>query len=130
MAKQRPIPAISPNLPRLTLLAELLETALPQATTFDLGLYYHKNSCETICCALGLAAAQPSFQAQGFTFTPTSIPLYQGQIGLHAAAAFFSISLPTCQEIFCGSAYPASPQPADVAEKVRNLINRSLQVLS
>lgn len=115
---------LPPNIQRLAALAKLLSQPLPPEVTFDLGLYHNTGSCGTVCCALGLAATSPVFQAQGFTLTESGLPLYQDSRGIEAAALFFSLSLKEVQHLFWPYSYRQSDSPTQqqVARKIRQFI--------
>lgn len=113
-----------PNIPRLTALAQLLSQPLPANHAFDLGLYYNTGPCGSVCCALGLAAISPVFQAQGLTLSESGVPLYQNTHGIEAASLFFSLPSPIMQHLFWPHSYkrssPATPQ--QVARRIRQFI--------
>jgi len=113
-----------PNIQRLAALAKLLSSPLPSAVTFDLGLYHNTGSCGTVCCALGLAATNPDFQAQGFTLTKSGFPLYQNSRGIEAAALFFSLPLEKVRHLFWSFSYQQSGSPTQqqVARRIKQFI--------
>ena len=112
-----------PNIPRLTALAQLLSQPLPANHTFDLGLYYNTGPCGSVCCALGLAAISPVFQAQGLTLSACGVPLYQNTHGIEAAALFFSLPPPIMQHLFWPYSYKRDPTtPQQVARRIRQFI--------
>jgi hypothetical protein len=93
-------------------------------------------SCDTYVCALGLAALDPVFQAQGLHFevcpthNPTlawMIPQFGADDGFQAGAAFFDISLEDSLYLFDQNSYSDCPVKAEgelyVADRVDDLIN-------
>ena len=117
-------PNLMPNIPRLTTLAQLLSQPLPANHTFDLGPYYTTGPCGSVCCALGLAAISPVFQAQGLTLSESGVPLYQNTYGIEAASLFFSLPPPIMQHLFWPFSYRRSTctTPKQVARRIRQFI--------
>lgn len=113
-----------PNIQRLSALAQLLSQPLPANHTFDLGLYYNTGPCGSVCCALGLAAISPVFQAQGLTLSADGVPLYQNTHGIAAASLFFSLPPPIMQHLFWPFSYRRNrpTTPKQVARRIRQFI--------
>ncbi len=106
---------------RLKRLAEILD-AVPPAQ-FDLGFWYTKTDCGTIACAGGWAALDPGFQADGLK-PDAGMPTYAGERGFAALIRFFGLSSVT---LFMPYGYPLHRypgriRPADVAARVRELL--------
>jgi hypothetical protein len=77
-------------------------------------------------CAVGLAATDPWFQAQGLRLENIEQlarchPVYLGRSDWEAIAAFFELSTEQCRSFFAAEAYPCSAQslPQIMAERIR-----------
>lgn len=67
-------------------------------------------------CAVGLAATDPWFQAQGLQLEHIDQlarchPVYLGRTDWDAVAAFFELTIDQCRSLFAAEAYQCSLQP-------------------
>lgn len=87
--------------------------------------------CGTAACAVGWAAINPEFRAQGFTLKrePGAShlqPSYGGRSGWSAVDAFFELSGKDADILFSGSSYIGTVLPSHVAARIRYAVKTDL----
>lgn len=116
------------NVDRLTRLAALLDRVQAEGRGFDMAWWKHRGDCGTVACAVGWAASDPEFQAEGLRLVgdeDDSIPQFCGWTGFEAAALFFECGMHNAEGVFSPGGYEKPYEeitPADVAARVRKLL--------
>lgn len=106
---------------RLERLAALLDTV--PADQFNLRHW----DCGTTACAVGWAARDPGFQAEGLRLVGRElglVPKYDDETGIWAAEAFFGLGWDVTCNLFLSSRYwdGTDTRPGQVAARIRELL--------
>jgi hypothetical protein len=110
---------------RLRRLADFVETLPREKLTFGCWFGFGKG------CAVGWAAQDPWFQAQGLKLEEDARlaacrPAYAGRTDWAAVTRFFEIDMATARTLFDAFGYgrEAVPAPRDMAERIRRHIQK------
>lgn len=125
------------NIPRLTHLTRILATVPPEQ--FDM----HEWRCGTAACAVGWAAQDSQFNAEGLVlqqgdtvFTsdgsyilcfpalvgPEADGYFEPQQGFDAVNAFFGLNMHQSMRLFLRASYDRPASPMDVIARINDLI--------
>ena len=118
------------NVNRLMRLAALLDQIQVDGRQFAMDTWGYQNDCGTVTCAMGWAAQDPTFQAEGLSsYAPKYFePVFDNKDGIEAAAAFFGLHCSEAGNLFFPEEYPGPEHaitPSDVAKRVRRLLERA-----
>jgi len=107
---------------RLLKLATIVESV--PACQFDMHLWMRDEengeSCGSVGCALGWAAASSQFR--GLTLERNT-PVCEGRKGFSAAAIYFGLDYEDTDALFASTSYTANhPQRRIVAKRIRDLV--------
>lgn len=113
---------------RLALTADVLDNVPPRE--FDLGVWRYTQDdnhyCGFVGCAIGHATADKRHNALGLSYSVhRRAPVYNGRTGWHAVEAFYALPDFLAHNLFSRQSYPynSRPRPADVADRIRALLN-------
>lgn len=113
---------------RLALLSARLRKRLPKNTKFYMGYWRKERDCETVCCAIGLAASMPQFRKMGLKLENGAwfdFPVFDGEREFSAAARLFECEYETAIWLFAPESYKGPRgdiTPTEVADRIDALI--------
>lgn len=124
------------NIERLTKLAELLDKVAAANKPFNLAVWIndpdsetsdpqHKaGECGTVACAVGYAACDPWFNAQGLSLVGGEPAITGVEEGWDSVELFFDLGEGDARYLFCSSRYGTGPDtsPSQVAARIREFI--------
>ena len=121
------------NIERLKHLIVILEHVDEEVTAnsqgrfgFDINNWFEEDDCGTVACALGWAAIDPKFQAEGLFIDKNSEPEFEGAVTYLAGSHFFGISVDESCTLFAPYHYPSDMprhDPKPVIARIKELIN-------
>lgn len=108
------------NRERLEHLIEVLSEV--EDSAFNIGTW--SNECGTVCCALGWAASDEEFIAQGLFLKEDKKrklmqPFFHAQHGYYAASKFFEITLFQAMNLFSPDSYEDEAENLNLLDKGR-----------
>ena len=131
------------NIERLTKLAELLYWVAAEHKPFDLTVWINDQDpysetfdpqrkageCGTAACAVGYAACDPWFNAQGLSLVDGEPAIRDVEEGWDSVEIFFDLGEGDARHLFCSSRYCAGPEtgPSQVATRIREFIASETQ---
>lgn len=83
---------------------EHMKTVMQEVEAKALPLDMRRWGCDTVHCAFGWAAVDPTFRSQGL-YLLRHCPTYDGRFGFGAAKTFFDISFNQAAQLFDATAY-------------------------
>lgn len=95
---------------------------------FDINTWQMRSvGCNTVCCAAGWAALDPEFIDAGFKMSEdyfgSVMPSYKGMLPYESLQEFFGLGPDQVWWIFYRHSYKNSPNPKDVIEHIKNVLN-------